>query len=176
MAHVVNALEPIKSELFQQCETIFLAGPAYRGQKEEPCWRDEIIEYSRNWKNLILISPEPKGGHIDEDAYYLNQMNWELKSMGQADVILFWVPRDLEKLPGFTTNVEFGFWAAKNPRKVSFGCPPGAPKTEYLRHLAVKRGIAVDNSLPELFESAFRSAVLRKQKRNAKDHDEAFIL
>lgn len=48
----------------------------------------------------------------------------------RASVIAFWVPRDLERLPGFTTNVEFGGYVGSG--RVVYGRPDGWPMNRYL--------------------------------------------
>lgn len=35
-------------------------------------------------------------------------------------------------MPGYTTNVEFGYWLAKNNEKVLYGKPESSIKNEYL--------------------------------------------
>jgi hypothetical protein len=67
---------------------------------------------------------------------YLDQVEWEYECLELSDLIVFWVPRDLKKLPGFTTNVEFGRYIASG--KVLYGRPYEAPKTRYLDRLYKK--------------------------------------
>ena len=52
-------------------------------------------------------------------------------------MVVFWVPRDLDTMPGFTTNVEFGLSVASG-KHIVLGYPEGAPKMSYLRTLADK--------------------------------------
>lgn len=44
----------------------------------------------------------------------------------------FGFPRDLDVLPGFTTNVEFGYWLHDDYCKIVYGRPDNAPKTKYI--------------------------------------------
>ena len=124
--------EPIPNEI-----SVFLAGPTPKS-KDVKSWRPLAIETFRelNWPYPIhLYIPEP----FDQTwPDYLNQVEWEHEKMNIADAILFWVPRDLETMPAFTTNVEFGYWMAKNPNKVYYGRPPKAPNCRYLDFLYKK--------------------------------------
>lgn len=58
-------------------------------------------------------------------------MWWEREALYNADTIVFWIPRSA-KLPAFTTNVEFGYWLAKNSSKVIYGRPDESEKNKYL--------------------------------------------
>jgi hypothetical protein len=49
---------------------------------------------------------------------------------------VFWIPRDLVWLPGFTTNVEFGRYIGSG--KCVYGRPDSAPKNRYLDWLYQK--------------------------------------
>lgn len=51
-------------------------------------------------------------------------------ALTNATVILFWIPRKLPDMPGFTTNVEFGYWL--HSKKVIYGRLNDATKTKYL--------------------------------------------
>ena len=61
---------------------------------------------------------------------YLDQVEWEHAGLEAATVIAFWVPRDLNTLPGFTTNVEFGRCVGSG--RIIYGRPDQAPKNRYL--------------------------------------------
>lgn len=73
------------------------------------------------------------------------KVEWEWHALSLADQILFWVPRELGRLPGFTTNVEFGAWAASG--KVAFGAPPHAPKNRYLIRCARQHDVPTEQTL-----------------------------
>lgn len=91
--------------------SIFLAGPTSRSFTATP-WR----------KQAILSEP-------DQTVIFAKQVEWEYNALHMASVISFWVPRS-EELPGFTTNVEFGFYV--RCKKVVYGRPPEALRTQYL--------------------------------------------
>jgi hypothetical protein len=85
---------------------------------------------------LVVFDPEHRHGVVDD---YTGQVEWEERCLHLADVVLFWVPRELSTMPAFTTNVEWGMWYDSG--RVVFGAPPGAPKNRYLLHYAAKHGV-----------------------------------
>ncbi|WP_337825240.1 nucleoside 2-deoxyribosyltransferase domain-containing protein [Amycolatopsis sp. A1MSW2902] len=70
---------------------------------------------------LTVLSPESRGGIRAE--HYDDQVESELEMIQSADALMFWIPRDLRTLPGFTTNVEFGLVAGTSPERAVLGCP-----------------------------------------------------
>jgi len=120
--------------------SIFLAGPTPR-DRETPSWRPGAINILNqlNFEGNILI-PEDRVGFSD-NFEYADQIEWEAAAMKSAKTIVFWVPRELKKMPAFTTNIEFGYWIATNPGKIIFGSPLNAPKMDYLRYYCKKLGI-----------------------------------
>jgi hypothetical protein len=115
---------------FLKGPSIFLAGPTPR-DKNTPSWRKKAVEhFSENDLNILI--PEDRGWGLEDDSY-TNQVLWEWEALDIADVIAFWIPRDLAVLPGFTTNVEFGmYW---NSKKIIAGWPIATPKVHYLQML-----------------------------------------
>lgn len=109
-------------------KSIFLAGPTPREEKVAS-WRvDAVKKLEELGFDGVVFVPEystwvPKTNYID-------QANWEREALTEATVILFWIPRSLPDMPGFSTNVEFGYWL--HSKKVIYGRPDGAPKTKYL--------------------------------------------
>jgi hypothetical protein len=113
--------------------SIFLAGPTDRDSNHTQ-WRLNAIEYfEKNNFSGTLISPEfeDKEKSINYDYSYFP--DWEEIFLQCCDYILFWIPRDLEKLPGFTTNVEFGKYY--QDKRVYIGSPIDSPKNRYLKHI-----------------------------------------
>lgn len=108
--------------------SIFLAGPSPR-KEGDMNWRPEALRLLEEvgFDGVVFV-PLPRDGVWP--ANYDDQAAWETEHLNMADVILFWVPRDLEKLPAFTTNVEFGLWLGSG--KVVLGYPPGTAKMKYL--------------------------------------------
>ena len=109
---------------------VFLAGPTPRSS-HVPSWRPQAIKLLEEggYKGTILI-PERKDWSAQFD--YIDQIEWEQAGLFNCDRIIFWVPRDLQDMPAFTTNVEFGFWMSEKPEKCVYGRPPAAPKNSYL--------------------------------------------
>jgi hypothetical protein len=128
--HIAYARTPLR-------KSIFLAGPTPRSP-EVPSWRPRAVQLLQEmgFDGTVFV-PE------DDDASwkfsYDDQIEWELEALHSATVIAFWVPRDLETMPAFTTNVEFGLFA-KN-RNVVLGCPEDAPKMKYLDGIARLYGL-----------------------------------
>ena len=117
--------------LFEEYEnSIFLAGPTPRS-KDVESWRPKAIEYyiKNNFKGTLFV-PERK--NWTDGFVYENQIEWEHLALEKSKIILFWVPRCIKTMPAFTTNVEFGFYIAKNPEKVLYGRPDGSVNNRYL--------------------------------------------
>ena len=124
--------------------SIFLAGPTPRANHfpKVPSWRPEAL-YELNDLGFdgIVFIPEPRTARscrnslsFDTDADYARQVDWETKALDLADMILFWIPRNMDTLPGLTTNCEWGRWHRSG--KVVLGCPPGAEHMRYLKYQA----------------------------------------
>jgi hypothetical protein len=137
---VIYASEPLPSTVRS---SVFLAGPTPR-TAEVASWRPAALALlaERGYAGTVFVPETRDRGPLRS---YLGQVGWELDALARADCILFWIPRDLAQLPGFTTNVEFGYWARSG--KCILGAPPGAPKLAYLDVLAERLGIARVDSL-----------------------------
>lgn len=131
-------------------KTIFLAGPTPR-TGEVDTWRNEAVEVlkSLNYDGTVFI-PEPSGGEFKHS--YDDQVEWELAALNRADIIVFWVPRNLKTFPAFTTNVEFGCWITSG--KVVFGYPPEAEKMQYLEYLAKQNNVKSHSTLEDTLKEA----------------------
>lgn len=110
-------------------KSIFLAGPTPRSLDVEG-YRKEAIRILNDLEfDGIVYVPELKND--DRTFNYDNQVWWERKALYNATVIVFWVPRS-SKLPAFTTNIEFGYWIARNSNKVIYGRPDDSERNRYL--------------------------------------------
>jgi hypothetical protein len=129
---------------------IFLAGPTPRNENT-PSWRPNAVELlkSHNFNGNVFI-PEDEGGGFS--GTYTDQIEWEWAALDHATTILFWVPRELENMPAFTTNVEFGLHCKGG--RVVLGYPEGAPKMKYLHALAERENISVFHTLEETISHA----------------------
>lgn len=124
-------------------KAIFLAGPTPRSQ-DVPSWRPEAIRLLAEADyDGVVFSPEPRDRNWHGE--YTDQIEWEEQALTVATCILFWIPRNLETLPGFTTNDEWGAWKASG--KVVFGAPLDAPKVNYQRYYANKLKVPNSDSL-----------------------------
>ncbi len=114
---------------------IFLAGPTARLEKPVPSWRlDAVKELEQRQFDGTVFIPEYDTFHPMRS--YTAQVEWEWEALHSSNVIVFWVPRDLETLPAFTTNVEFGFYLGK--KEIVYGRPNNSPKNQYLDWLFTK--------------------------------------
>jgi len=107
--------------------TIFLAGPTPRSE-DVKSWRPAAIKalQSVGYDGVVLV-PEFRDKVVPS---YDGVVEWETKMLQESEIILFWVPRDLETMPAFTTNVEFGLWLSSG--KMVYGRPDSAIKNRYL--------------------------------------------
>lgn len=132
--------------------SVFLAGPTPR-DPGVTSWRPEAISLLRaQWAGdgrLAVFVPEHRSGRHDS---YTGQIEWEEAGLHLSDVVIFWVPRDLDTLPAFTTNVEWGTW--HDSGRVVFGAPPGAPKNNYLLHYAADQAVPTAVTLPGTIRAA----------------------
>lgn len=136
-------------------KSIFLAGPTPRN-KVYQSWRSAACQMLEDvgFDGVVYV-PEYSNGEPKED--YVDQANWEYEALSEATVILFWIPRELPEMPGFTTNVEFGYWVSSG--KAVYGRPDYAQKVRYLDWLYEK----VTNEQPFsslenlLFEGIYRA-------------------
>ena len=134
-----------KEVIINDNKSIFLAGPTPRDE-ETISWRTEAIKYLKknNFDGIVYI---PEDEFIRKNDY-VDQAEWERKALANATMILFWIPRKLDKMPAFTTNVEFGYWLAKTPNRIIYGRPDNARKIKYLDWLYKKESkIGIFNSL-----------------------------
>lgn len=108
--------------------SIFLAGPTPRSIDVKSWRHDFVQELLKLDLDCTVFLPEPRSQEWPGD--YLHQVQWEKKNLDRADVIAFWVPRELKDMPAFTTNVEFGKYAYSG--RAIYGRPQNAPKNSYL--------------------------------------------
>ena len=152
----VWAREPIERD----ATSVFLAGPTPRSD-EVPSWRPAAREaLAAQWHGpepLTVLIPESRDGI--RAAYYDDQVDWETEARSAASAILFWIPRDLETMPGYTTNVEFGLDVTTG--RAVLGCPPDCPNPErnrYLIYVARRHGVPVRETLPDTATAALAIA------------------
>lgn len=153
-------------EVLKDNKSIFLAGPTPRSI-EVVSWREEAIKVldELGYDGIVYV-PEKKE---DNRAFnYDNQVWWEREALFNATTIVFWIPRKIDTLPAFTTNVEFGYWISKDNEKVVYGRPDDSVKNKYLDWLyETETENKPYNDLNELLENAVKKTnknILRKKK------------
>lgn len=131
-------------------KSVFLAGPTPR-DKDVPSWRPDAIKMleQAGFDGHVFV-PEARDG-VRPD--YVNQMQWELDAMNTSDVVLFWIPRDMQTMPALTTNNEFGIWSAQDSGRVYLGAPEGAPHTSYQFKIAAQNDIPSFKDLGEMVKA-----------------------
>jgi 8-oxo-dGTP pyrophosphatase MutT (NUDIX family) len=149
----IYALTPFPKRVVK---SIFLAGPTVRAAGA-PSWRIDALKLLEKlgFDGHVFI-PEAADGVWKND--YDGQVEWEEEGLNRADVILFWVPRDLTgdtygtPMPAFTTNDEWGHW--KESGKVVWASPQWAVKTSYQKYYAKKLGVPSEETLEDGLKAA----------------------
>ena len=132
----------------KQKPSVFLAGPTPR-TPSTPSWRPEAVSIfkKRKFDGHIFVPEDSDNAFIiddDEKVFdWMYQVTWETKMLKLADVIMFWIPRNMKTMPGLTTNVEYGMWIIQRPEKVVLGFPDWACNTNYLKYHAEEKDIPV---------------------------------
>ena len=142
-------------EILKGEKSIFLAGPTPRGE-DAISWRKEACKTLEELGfDGIVYVPEYSTWKPKES--YNDQAMWERIGLTEATVIIFWIPRQIPEMMGFTTNVEFGYWLHSG--KVLYGRPDGTPKTKYLDWLyELDFNLKPYNDLKSLLECAVKKA------------------
>jgi len=142
---IYRSNQPIDTTFNSFLGSVFLAGPSPRNSETES-WRPKAIDIlkSLNYSGDVF-APEPFGGSFEF------QLGWELRALQDVEVIVFWVPRYMPKMPGLTTNVEFGMFL--NSGKIIYGRPDDAEHCSYLDwHYKRMTGKNPHNDLHELMK------------------------
>lgn len=150
--NIIYTLEEPKNNIG---DSIFLAGPTHRIKDKASVpksWRIKAIEYLRknNFSGTVFF-PEWKDNTKPNGWSYSSQVDWEKKYLKASSAIVFWIPRDLDVLPAFTTNIEFGEYL--NSGKIFIGAPETAEKNEYLKERCLKRNIKWHDELKDLISN-----------------------
>jgi hypothetical protein len=147
---VVYALEPLPETTTR---SIFLAGPTPRAEAVAGFRPAAVLALQQQGFDGVVFVPEPRDGSWAR--HYDDQIEWEEAALHRADCILFWVPRDMQTLPGLTTNVEWGAWASSG--KVVLGAPSEAAHVRYLQYYAAKLSVPVETDLAAAVAAAIRA-------------------
>jgi 8-oxo-dGTP diphosphatase len=137
---IVYAQTPFPTTVVKK---LFLAGPTDR-RNRLTAWREEALQILKHldFDGHVFI-PESETGEWNgnRDA----QFEWEDEALRGADAIVFWVPRDLNTLPGFTTNIEFGLYARS--RKIVWAAPEDAQKVDWPERYAEVLNVPITRDL-----------------------------
>ncbi len=148
---------------------VFIAGPTPRAS-QVASWRPHTLPLIDDaWAGtdpLNVLIPEPRDGRWT--THYDEQVEWEEAGLTAAidrGSILFWIPRDVTTLPGFTTNTEAGWYFRDDvyrreqglPGRVVVGLPPDCPDSRrnwHLGWLARRHGIPICETLADTVKAA----------------------
>jgi 8-oxo-dGTP pyrophosphatase MutT (NUDIX family) len=146
---IVYAQEPLPAKVRK---SIFLAGPTPRDEAT-PSWRPDAIQQLRDlgYDGHVLVPEDRETWNND----YLNQVEWETSALNMADVIVFWVPRNMKNMPALTTNIEWGVWGASG--KVVFGAPDTAESVRYMKWQCDKLKVPSFTTLRETLGHAVKT-------------------
>lgn len=151
---MIEIIRPLNEVEQVGANSIFLAGPTYRIPEDQadtwhkPSWRAAAIQFLEDHGfDGQVFYPEWENNLKPYGWSYEKQVAWENNYLNTASVILFYIPRDLELLPGFTTNIEFGEWMHSG--KIIVGFPNDAPKTDYIKEKCNVYNIPVENSIED---------------------------
>ena len=140
-------------------KSIFLAGPSPR-KKNIHDWKKDALDIFCNlqYDGTIFI-PVPKNKFYEktDDANwtYDHQVDWECRARQISDLILFWIPRDIEnEMPGFTTNIEFGEDLYSG--KILYGRPQNAEKCRYLDKRIIEIQDVIYTNLESLIQKSIK--------------------
>lgn len=132
-------------------KSVFLAGPTPRSD-DVRSWRPDALKIldAKGFDGVVFVPEYRDGSKYETDEE--DRIKWEVGAMNMSDCILFWVPRDLETLPAFTTNHEHGEWFKSG--KIVLGAPLDAPKMRYLRLRASEEYVSQAENLEETIDRA----------------------
>lgn len=121
---------------------VFLAGPI----QGAPNWQAEAIQwFARHAPALVVASPRRPGPFDRSPAFdYAAQVDWEthhLRRAAEDGVILFWLAREAQSVPGRayaqTTRFELAEWKVRHERdgvRLVVGIEDGFSGARYVRH------------------------------------------
>lgn len=148
----IYALEENPEE--NHCVSIFLAGPTPRIDSI-PSWRPDMIKILRDLKfDGDIFIPEKRGDYLSYE--YGTHTKWEVEHLNKSTVILFWIPRELESMPAFTSNIEFGEFLHSG--KIILGYPLFASKMRYLKERCMMHDIPFFHTMEDAANGAIKKA------------------
>lgn len=95
---------------------------------EVDAWCD--VSHFGAWEETDWI-PDYDCPHEPAIFDYMKQVEWEKWGLSNATKVVFWIPRSIKgKMPGFTTNIEFGRYIDSG--RVLYGRPDWAEHIRYI--------------------------------------------
>jgi hypothetical protein len=142
---------------------VFLAGPI----QGAPKWQFELPEI----ENVMWISPRRDDGAVLNDETHRQQMEWETQALRTANIILFWIPEEVEHVEGRgyaqTTRFELGENLGRGKR-IIMGVHDNFPGRLYFEYKAYKYPVihnTVYHTLEECVE-ALKSYIATDKENN----------
>jgi len=142
--------------------SIFLAGPTPRDYSFS--WRTTALDILNTcgYEHTVYV-PET----FDRSkADWVKQVTWETHALEVSTVIAFWICRSEWKMPGLTTNDEWGYWKSRDPDKILLGVPPGSLHCRYQTWWALKLGIPSFNDIGELLGEAVKRVNCKAEEQD----------
>lgn len=143
-------------EFINNKSSIFLAGPSYRTYKEmkQKSWRNQAISLLSKYNfDGIIVIPQYRDSKSQKKTFdRKKQIQWQTQCLSKCDLILFWIPRNLKTLPGFTTNIEFGQWMHSD--KIIIGSPNNSEKNSYLQERCNMLNIQWHSNLEQMVKNS----------------------
>lgn len=139
--------------------SIFLGG----GITGAPDWQKEALELLKGTFATCFNPRRPEGflppDHPNYLQSYSEQVDWEHKYLLQAEVVLFWLPKEANSI---TTRFEIGWFYGMNyaqtskasRRSLAVGIEPGVNGDTYYRIVLPRVGIPVHSTLEETCKRA----------------------
>lgn len=123
--NIIYALEDLSKLTFP---SVALLGPTPR-TSDVKSWRPSFIKALENfnYKGTVLV-PETRDNIWKHN--YDNQIEWEHEMLEKADLLSFWIPREMKTLPALTSNIEYGMYLKSG--KILYGRPVESVKNSYL--------------------------------------------
>jgi hypothetical protein len=128
-----TTMTPIKGPL------VFLAGPI----QGAPYWQADAIRWFAEYAPAISVA-SPRRVDRSRAFDYAAQVDWEthhLRRAAECGVILFWLAREAESVPGRayaqTTRFELAEWKVRHERdgvRLAVGIEEGFSGARYIRH------------------------------------------
>ena len=112
---------------------VFLGGPI----QGAPNWQSKICDDLSGYENLVITNPRRKS--LDKSKFnYNEQVKWESEYLNESDILVFWLPKEEEKIEGRmygqTTRFEIGEWMAKCSSKIIIGIDEDFPMKRYIKN------------------------------------------